>query len=93
MAQYELTLIFAEQTEQDAIDKTIDGLQKIIEKTKGTVEVVPWGKRELAYPIRNNHYGHYVQLNLNIGTEVPLQLEKKVRLDDSVLRHLTVRVN
>jgi len=52
-----------------------------------------WGRRRLAYEIRNFQKGHYQVLHfLSDGKVIP-ELERSARLDDSILRFLTVLAN
>ena len=50
-----------------------------------------WGKRSLAYPIKKNEEGYYIQANFELdGTKAP-DLERAIEADQSIIRHLLVR--
>ena len=49
-----------------------------------------WGIRKLAYPIRHRAQGYYVFFQYQAPGELPRELDRNIRLDEDVLRHLTV---
>jgi small subunit ribosomal protein S6 len=78
-----------------------DGIQAISQRFEGILAghaseklfYEDWGRRRLAYEIRNFQKGHYQVLHfLSDGKVVP-ELERSARLDDSILRFLTVLAN
>jgi small subunit ribosomal protein S6 len=65
----------------------------IIEKYQGDVLIHDdWGKRRLAYPIQRSQYGRYVYFNYMGPNSLVSELERNLRIDDSFLRFLTVRL-
>ena len=51
-----------------------------------------WGLRSLAYRIRKNRKGHYVHLNVRATADTVAELERTLRLNEDVIRFLTVQV-
>jgi len=51
-----------------------------------------WGLRNLTYRIKKNKKGHYVLFNLDAPPAAVMELERNMRLNEDVLRFLTVRV-
>ncbi len=51
------------------------------------------GLRDLAYKIQKNHKAYYVLLNIEAPGEAVIEMERLMRLDENVLRHLTVKVD
>ena len=51
-----------------------------------------WGLRNLAYRIKKNRKGHYVLLNLDAPPAAVHELERNMRINEDVLRYLTVHV-
>ncbi|MEM7196799.1 MAG: 30S ribosomal protein S6, partial [Pseudomonadota bacterium] len=49
------------------------------------------GLRNLAYPIRRNNKGHYVLLNFEATHENLMEMERNMRLNEDVLRFMTIR--
>jgi small subunit ribosomal protein S6 len=80
---------------------TDEGIQRICERFEGIVERAgdtrlhyeEMGRRRLAYEIRNFQKGHYLTLHFLSNGKVVPELERSARLDDSILRFLTVLTN
>jgi len=51
-----------------------------------------WGLRNLAYRVKKNRKGHYVLLNLDAPPAAVHELERNMRINEDVLRYLTVHV-
>jgi small subunit ribosomal protein S6 len=52
-----------------------------------------WGLRNLAYRIKKNRKGHYMLFNLDAPPAAVSELERNMRINEDVLRYLTVRVD
>lgn len=92
MRKYELVLVFSPETSSENQKKLVSQLKTLIEKAKGKIgKSDEWGKRELAYPIKKFSEGVYFLLNLELPADVPVELEKKIKLEEEVIRYLLVR--
>ena len=93
MALYEHMLIARQDISAQAVDALATHLKTIIETEGGKVEKQEyWGLRTLAYRIKKNRKGHYVLLNLNAPAKAITELERQLKINEDVLRFLTVRV-
>lgn len=91
--EYETIYILKPELPVDAVEKTADKVSGIIGKFDGEVLMQDdWGKRKLAYPIQKNARGHYVYFNYVGSNNLVGELERQLRIDDNLLRFLTVRV-
>ena len=82
----------SDHSEQE-IEKGITKYTKFIEKNGGAVKSVDrWGKRRLAYEIKKKQYGYYVYVRFEMDGSQIKELEREYKLDDSILRYLTVLV-
>lgn len=91
MREYETTFIVQPEISDEGSQTILTKLDGILE-TGGATRLMceDHGKRKLAYEIRKFHKGHYYTLQfLNDGQVVP-DLERTLRLDESVLRFLTI---
>ena len=52
-----------------------------------------WGLRNLAYRIKKNRKGHYTMLHLDAPASAISEMERNMRLDEDVLRYLTIRMD
>ncbi len=82
-----------ETTDED-ITKLNDAITALVEKDGGTVSVIEgWGRRRLAYPIRKKTEGYYVLLEIEGSGQEIAELERRFRVNDMVMRYMTVRVD
>jgi small subunit ribosomal protein S6 len=71
----------------------VEKLEAVITEKSGTILIRDdWGKRKLNYPIAKNQKGHYVLLNYLVKPAEVAELERKIRIDDNVVRFLTIKI-
>jgi len=93
MALYEHMLIARQDISAQQVDALATHLKTIVETEGGTVEKQEyWGLRTLAYRIKKNRKGHYVLLNLNAPANAIFELERQLKINEDVLRYMSVRV-
>jgi small subunit ribosomal protein S6 len=51
-----------------------------------------WGLRNLAFRIKKNRKGHYVLMNISAPASAVAEMERNIRINEDVLRHMTIRV-
>lgn len=93
MAFYESVLVFrGDLTESQAKEKATK-FTEIIKELKGSVKSTEfWGLKNLAYIIRKNKRAHYVMMNIEIDGAQITEYERRMRIDEDVIRFLNVRV-
>ena len=93
MQQYETTFIVDAHLPDDAIEKTLEKFKKIMEEGGAVIQNIDrWGKRRLAYEIARKQYGYYVYVRFEAEGAFIQELEREYKLDDAILRYLTVVV-
>ena len=91
---YEVMYIVSPETDGDKIDKLNEAVGKLIEKQGGTVvRMDNIGIRNLAYPIQKKNEGHYVLFEVDGTGQEIAELERRMRVNDLILRYITVRVD
>jgi small subunit ribosomal protein S6 len=91
---YETTLVIDSALKADEIRNQNDKLVNFISNHGGNiVKVEDWGKRRLAYEIKRKQYGFYLNVRFTGPETLPLLLEREFRLNESLLRHLTVKID
>ncbi len=91
---YEVMYIIAPETADDDVIKLNDSITQIIEKEGGSiVNTDNMGRRKLAYPIDKKSEGHYVLMEINGSGQEILELERRMRVNDAIIRFITVRVD
>ena len=94
MALYEHLLIARQDISAQQVDALATHLKTIVEGEGGKVEKQEyWGLRGLAYRIKKNRKGHYVLLNINAPARAVQELERQLKINEDVLRHMTVKVD
>lgn len=91
MKKYELTVVINPNLDEEAVKAEIAAVQALIERFGGTIEKVDeWGKRRLAYEINKVNEGFYTFITFNSEASTPVELEKRMRIRENVLRYLTI---
>ncbi len=87
-----MTLILVPELGETKKKEVLVKVKKILEDTKGKVEKTDeWGKKALAYPIKKMTEGDYHFWEVSLPEPAPAEIDKKIRLEDQVLRYLLVR--
>ena len=91
---YELMFIVDPNAGDEEVVKLSEGVQKIITGQGGSItKTEMMGKRQLAYEINHKKDGTYVLLEVEgSGAEIA-EVERRMRVNDQILRYMTVRVD
>jgi len=82
------------ETPADKIEKLNEAVGQLIEKQGGTVvRMDDIGQRTLAYPIKKRTEGHYVLFEIDGSGQEIMELERRMRVNDMIMRYITVRVD
>jgi small subunit ribosomal protein S6 len=82
------------ETADDKIAKLNDAVGKLVEKEGGeVVRMDDIGRKRLAYPIQKKTEGYYVLFEIEGSGQEILELERRMRVNDMIMRYLTVRVD
>jgi small subunit ribosomal protein S6 len=85
--------IFRPGLGEDAVSAIVENTRKIIEDAQGTViSVARWGMKKLAYPIKKEKQGLYYFYEYVASPTAVGEIERKFRIDDGVLKYLTVKI-
>ena len=91
---YEVMYIINPETDADKIVKLNDAVGKLIKKEGGeVVRMDDIGIRNLAYPIQKKTTGHYVLFEVDGSGQEIAELERRMRVNDAIIRFVTVRVD
>lgn len=93
MSLYELVFVIRQDISSNDVDKITDDFIKIITAEGGLIKKNEyWGLRNLAYEINNNKKGHYTLLGFEAMPAVVVELERKIKLSEDVIRYMTLNV-
>jgi len=94
MSLYESVFIARQEISAQQVEALADAYESVIKDNGGSVEKREnWGLRSLAYKIKKNRKGHYVLFNIDAPAEALHEMERQMRLNEDVLRYLTLRVD
>ena len=94
MALYEHIFLARQDLSQAQVDALAAAATEIVEANDGKVtKTETWGLKNLAYKIDRNRKAHFVLLNIEGPGAVVAELERQTRINEDVIRYLTVRVD
>lgn len=92
MNSYELLYIIANDISDEAKEAVIAKINAVVTDNGGTIDDVDkWGTRKLAYPINYKNEGYYVLVNFTSPATLPDEVERVMRITDSIIRFMVVK--
>jgi len=93
LCDYELVLIISPQIEDDLVSATLEKVSRFISDKGGVIaNVEQWGKKRLAYPIRQCMEGNYVLTRFKFKPALSKDLEANLGISEEILRHLLIKL-
>jgi len=94
MALYECTFIVRQDAAAQEVEKITSNFSNVLSEKGGKVlKIENWGLRSLAYEIKRNKKGHYVMLTIEANNESMKEMERRMKLTEDVIRHLTISID
>ena len=94
MRVYEELFIIKPDAPEEEVDAYVGQLKDLITKNHGTVEKADkWGLRKLAYKINKYAEGIYILIQFSSTPELVKEIERRMRVTDSVIKFITVRID
>ncbi|MFN2492364.1 MAG: 30S ribosomal protein S6 [Pyrinomonadaceae bacterium] len=92
--QYEVVFIVDPTAEDDEVTRLTDNFKQIATEQGGTVtKSESMGRRKLAYEILHKTEGNFVLLEIEGSGREIAELERRMRVNDRIIRYITVRVD
>ena len=93
MTKYEIMFIVKSTMEEDAIKKTSEDVQKLINiKPSKVIEFKEMGRKKLAYPINKEVSGYYFVMTVEATHDTIKEFDRKVSINEKILRHLIIKL-
>lgn len=93
MANYEHVLIARQDISPQQVDALIEDITRTVNELGGRIgKNEYWGLRNLSYRVRKNRKGHYCLLNIEAPATAIHELERRHRINEDVLRYITIKV-
>jgi len=94
MNKYEMMFIVKTTLDEEAANKVSKTYEDIITSMKGKLtDSKNLGNKKLAYPIKKEATGYYYVFNFEATPEIVAEVDRKARIDESVLRHMIIRLD
>ena len=94
MRIYEELFIVRPNATDEEIDPIVEQVRQVITTRGGSVEKSDkWGVRKLAYRLQKQSEGYYILLQFTATPETVLEVERRLRVSDLVLKFITVRID
>ncbi|WP_321340480.1 30S ribosomal protein S6 [Breoghania sp.] len=94
MALYEHVFLARQDISAQQVEQLIEQFKAIITEGGGTIgKIENWGLRTLAYRVNKNRKAHYTLMNIDAPHPAVAEMERQMRLNEDVLRFLTLRVD
>jgi small subunit ribosomal protein S6 len=94
MPLYEHVFLARQDLSQAQVDALAATATEIVEQNNGKVtKTETWGLKNLAYKIERNRKAHFVLLNIDAPAKVVEELERQTRINEDVIRYVTIRVD
>ena len=94
MPFYESVFIIRPDVSSSDVDRITDGFAGIVrEQGSNIIKTEYWGIRTLAYEIGNNKKGHYVFWGLEAAPAAIIELERKMKLSEDIIRFSNIKVD
>lgn len=94
MRVYEELFIVRPDATDEEIDPVVEQLRSVITTGGGTLDKVDkWGVRKLAYRVQKRNEGYYILLQFSAGPEAVKEIERRLRVNDLVMKYITVRID
>jgi small subunit ribosomal protein S6 len=89
---YELVVVIDPNLDDAAIEALNTRIQTMVSQRGGTIDSQDnWGRKRLAYPIGRFRDGVYILTKMQLPPNAASEIERALKLTESVIRHLLVR--
>ena len=93
MGLYEHVFLTRQDVSGQRVDELVEQYKGVIEAAGGKVgKTEYWGLKSLAYRINKNRKAHYTLMNVEAPHEALTEVERQMRINEDILRFLTMRV-
>lgn len=94
MYQYELGIVLVPTLSEEEKVASLEKVKELVVRFGGEItKVDDWGKRRLAYEINKIKEGFYYFIEFKANGDAPNEVESRIRIMESVLRYLTIRLD
>jgi small subunit ribosomal protein S6 len=94
MAMYEHVFLTRQDVSGQRVDELVEQYKGVLEGAGGKVgKTEYWGLKSLAFRINKNRKAHFTLMNVEAPHEAVTEMERQMRINEDILRFLTMRVD
>lgn len=91
MREYESVFVLDPSIEDAQVDTELEKIKEFLGSRNSEItEIQKWGRRKLAYEVRKRKEGVYTLIRFQAEPGIPAELDRRYRLNENMLRYLTV---
>jgi small subunit ribosomal protein S6 len=92
MTEYEMVTLFHPNLDEEGVEKASQWLQERIQTLGGEdIQVIPWGRRKLAFPIQKQLEATYIQFDFKMDGSKVSELTRAMGISEDIIRQLIIR--
>ncbi len=93
MRSYQSVLILKPDLDEAQVDQALEKISGFLKENDGScLKVEKWGKKRLAYRVKKNRFGYYLNIYHTCGNQNVSSLETEYKLFDQIIRYLIIRL-
>lgn len=93
MRNYQSVLILKPDLDEAQVDQSVEKITSVLQKFGGSIlKLDKWGKKRLAYRVKKNKFGYYLNIYHTCEADKVPDLEKEYQLYDLVIKYLVIRL-
>jgi small subunit ribosomal protein S6 len=94
LRNYQSVLILKPDLDEGNVDQAVEKITSLLQKFGGEVlKLEKWGKKRLAYKVKKNKFGYYLNMYHTCDAGQIPPLEKEYKLLDTVIKFLVIRLD
>ena len=90
MRDYELLFVLDPDLDEEKKATLVEKVKEVINAGGEAGEADVWGERRLAYSINKKNTGYYVVIPFKAEADLPKELDRRLRINENVMRHIIV---
>ena len=90
MRDYELLFVLDPSLDEETKANLVETVKAVINAGGEAGEADVWGDRKLAYSINKKNTGYYVVIPFKAEADLPKELDRRLRINENVMRHIIV---
>ena len=94
MRSYQSVLILKPDIDEARVAEALEKIDELIKSNGGAcLKIENWGKKRLAYRVKKNRFGIYLNLYHTLDSAKVIELENKYKLDDLIIKFMVLRLD